>query len=66
MTQHRARTAVCLVRAEKQDPGLLITLLMSNDVERGLTLSPKVVVGIDEAVEEVRRFLTTFAARIDA
>jgi hypothetical protein len=55
------RTAVCVVRAERQETGLLITLVINPDIEEISAQRSLRVADIDAALDAVRQFLVGFA-----
>ena len=60
MSTSTPRTAVCVVRAEQQGDGLLITLVLAPDIER-ISWKRQIRMGdIEAAMEVVRRFLVEF------
>ena len=61
MTDTDPRAAVCVVRVERQDAGLLITLVINADIDRVSTPRLLHYADIDAAVDAIRRFLVQFA-----
>jgi hypothetical protein len=61
MTEFHPRAAVCVVRAERQDPGLLITLTINADIDRVSRQQVQHFADIDGALEAIQHFLTQFA-----
>jgi hypothetical protein len=61
MGQVPPRAAVCIVRAEQQDTGLLITLVIAANVEQISGQQSLHVTDIDAALDAVRHFLVQFA-----
>lgn len=60
-------TAICVVRLEHQDnDGLLISLLLSLDIQDASGEWRQTFADIDEAIAAVRRFAETFDARCSA
>jgi hypothetical protein len=55
------RAAVCVIRAERQGAGLLITLVITEDIEDSSGQRSLHVTDIGNAVRTVRHFLTRFA-----
>jgi hypothetical protein len=55
------QAAVCVVRAERQDAGLLITLVINADIEQISGQQLLHFADIDAAVTAVRHFLVQFA-----
>jgi hypothetical protein len=54
------RAAVCVIRAERQGTGLLITLVITENVEDISDQRSRHVTGVDDAVDAVRQFLIRF------
>lgn len=50
-------TAVCLLRAERQTDGLLITMLATQDITTGLQDPPRRFLDVGSAVAAVAAFL---------
>jgi hypothetical protein len=61
MTDIHPRAAVCVVRAERQDAGLLITLTISVDIDQVSGQRVHHFADIDGALETIQHFLTQFA-----
>jgi hypothetical protein len=61
MRQVPPRAAVCIVRAERQDTGMLITLVIAANVEEISSQQSLHVTDIDAALDAVRHFLAQFA-----
>jgi hypothetical protein len=61
MRQVPPRAAVCIVRAEQQDTGMLITLVISANIEEISSQRSLHVTDIDVALDAVRHFLVQFA-----
>ena len=59
MEVHR-RAAVCVVRAERQDTGLLITLVINADIDQISRQRVLHFADIDAALNAVRGFLVRF------
>ena len=55
------RAALCVIRAERQDTGLLITFVITDDVEDISDQRSLHVADIGDAVDTVRHFLIRFA-----
>jgi hypothetical protein len=55
------RAALCVIRAERQGTGLLITLVVTEDVEDISDQRSLHVADIGDAVDAVRHFLIRFA-----
>jgi hypothetical protein len=58
-----ARTGVCLVRAEIQTGGVLITLRCNPDIRHDSTETVSVESEVEAAVERVRAFLDDFVTK---
>ena len=61
MRQVPARAAVCIVRAERQDAGMLITLVIAANIEEISSQRTLHAADIDTALDAVRHFLVQFA-----
>jgi hypothetical protein len=61
MGQVPPRSAVCIVRAERQDAGMLITLVIAANIEEISSQRTLHVIDIDAALDAVRHFLVEFA-----
>jgi hypothetical protein len=61
MCQVPPRAAVCIVRAERQDTGMLITLVIAANIEEISSQRSLHVTDIDVALDTVRHFLVQFA-----
>jgi hypothetical protein len=61
MSHCHSSAAVCIVRAERQGTGLLITLLINSDIEGSTSSWSQQMTDIDAAVAAIRRFLVTLA-----
>lgn len=61
MRQVPARAAVCIVRAERQDVGMLITLVIAANIEEISSQRTLHATDIDTALDAVRHFLVQFA-----
>jgi hypothetical protein len=61
MTDIYPRAAVCVVRAERQDAGLLITLIINADIDQVSRQQVEHFADIDAALEAVQHFLDQFA-----
>jgi hypothetical protein len=59
------RAAVCVVRAERQGTGMLITLVITPDIEEISGERSLHVSDIDAALDVVRQFLVRFAGSPD-
>ena len=60
MRQIPPRVAVCVIRAERQGAGMLVTLVITADIEEASNQRLHVT-DIDTALETVRRFLLQFS-----
>jgi hypothetical protein len=61
MTNIYPRAAVCVVRAEQQDTGLLITLVINADIHHVSREQLLHFADIDAALDAIRDFLVQFA-----
>jgi hypothetical protein len=61
MTDIHPPAAVCVVRAERQGAGLLITLIINADIDQVSRQRLEHFADIDAALEAVRHFLVQFA-----
>jgi hypothetical protein len=60
MRQIPAQAAVCVIRAERQGTGMLVTLAITADIEEA-SIQRLHVTDIDAALEAVRHFLIQFS-----
>jgi len=58
-----SRAGFCVVRVETQDGGVLIKLLINDDVLQCSTERVRTVTDVDAAVQVVSEFLTAFMRR---
>lgn len=61
MADTHSRAAVCVVRAERQDFGLLITLVINADIDQVSREWVQHFTDIDAALDAVRDFVIRFA-----
>jgi hypothetical protein len=61
MADIQPRAAVCVVRVERQDAGLLITLMVNADIDQCSRQQVLHLADIDAALDAVRHFLAQFA-----
>ena len=57
------RAAVCVVRAERQATGLLITLVINADIDESARRQLLHFADVDAALAAVRNFLVQFAGK---
>lgn len=61
MFHSSGRTAVCVVRVERQRNGLLITLVLNPDIDERSAQWSQRTSDIDKAMATVRQFFVAFA-----
>jgi len=60
MTDIHPQAAVCVVRVERQDAGLLITLVINADIDQVSKQQLAYFADIDAALDAIRHFLVQF------
>jgi len=63
MGQVPPRAAVCIVRAERQGAGMLISLVIAENIEEISGQRSMHVTNIDAALDAVRHFLVQFVSQ---